>query len=167
MALVPWFDGRNDGFVGGEGKTRFCCEGDTKFCCDVGDVALETDGGWRNWDTAELVGARSCEVGSRTAEFGLSCEVKDGSTRVGLAKVVERLIGDIPGSRGKAGENASARGTTGEGPESGGREVDGKSKIGDVGRADELCWYDRETCGRTVHCRWVEMHRHYRRSQRR
>jgi hypothetical protein len=153
---VPWFDGRNDGFVGGEGETRFCCESDTKFCREVGDVALETDGDRRNWNTAELVGAISCEVGSRikdsmssgragscevgsqTAGFGFSCEVKDGSTRVGLAKVAEGLIGDIPGSRGKAGEKASARGTTGEGPESGGREVDGKSEIGDVERADEL-----------------------------
>jgi len=91
--------------------------------------------------------AGSCEVGSQTAGFGFSCEVKDGSTRVGLAKVAEGLIGDIPGSRGKAGEKASARGTTGEGPESGGREVDGKSEIGDVERADEL-W--DETMGALV-----------------
>jgi hypothetical protein len=108
---VPWFDGRNVGFVGGEGETKFCCE--------MGDVALETDGGWRNGITAELVGAISCEVGSRikdsmfpgragscevdsrTTGLGFSREVQDGSMSVGLAKVVEGLIGTFQDHLGR------------------------------------------------------------------
>jgi hypothetical protein len=41
--------------------------------------------------------------------------VKDGSTIVGFWTGVEELMGDIPGSRGKAGEKASMVGTIGSG----------------------------------------------------
>jgi hypothetical protein len=57
----------------------------------------------------------SCEVGSRLEDSSSLCEVKDGSTIVGFWTGVEELMGDIPGSRGKAGEKASMVGTIGSG----------------------------------------------------
>ena len=78
--------------------------------------------------------ATSCEVGSRTRDLEDFCEVMDGFCCDISMGGVTALIGDIPGSRGKAGENGLLWGTTGTGPERTGSV--GKSDSGDVGREE-------------------------------
>ncbi len=75
-----------------------------------------------------------CDVGSQTEDWMDFCEVKGGFCCDATVGGVTALIGDIPGSRGKAEENGSFCGTIGMGPERAG--LVGKRETGNVGREE-------------------------------